>query len=360
MKKILLVAANGLNKTGVPGVIMNIVRNLSNKYIFDIVLFDTKNAYYREEFESYGGNVFFVKNHSPKKNWFKSKIDYAISRTKIYYDAIKILKNDNYYAIHCFNELESVPFLKAAKKLNIEKRIIHNNQSVVFNSTYMHRLWKKHLLKKIDKYANIKISVAKHSGETIFINPFIVIHNTYKEDTFKYSETYFSDKTIRLVQVGTYSSKKNQLFSLELCAFLKNSHRNVELSFVGFEDEEGYLDTLKQKCKELVIEDNTEFLPFDSDIASIFRNKQILLLPSKKEAFPLVLLEAQACGLYCLASKSSPLECNAGGCFFLNNNVNEWADLLIKLINDNPNHNKYNMSDFSNSTFIKKIEMLYL
>lgn len=360
MKKILIIAANGLNKTGVPGVIMNIVRNFNNLYNFDIVVFEKKNTYYEEEFKSFGGTIFYIKNHQQNKNWFMSKLDYAFSRKRIFKKACEIMKNNNYYAIHCFNELESVPFLKAGKKCKIAKRIIHNNQSVVFNKTFLHRIWKKHLKKQIYKYSTDRISVANHSGQTIFLNnDFITIHNTYNEKLFHFSKTNFNDDIIRLVQVGTYSSKKNQMFSIHLCDSLGKSGHTTQLSFVGFEDEPGYLKKLQDEINRLNLQQHVEFLPFDTDLPHLFSTKQILLLPSKKEAFPLVLLEAQASGLYCVASNSSPSECNAGGCVFLDLINDEWVNSIIKIAKSNPNHKKFNMELFSNYTFINKINDVY-
>ncbi|HBF68600.1 MAG TPA: hypothetical protein DDW20_04725, partial [Firmicutes bacterium] len=54
MKKILLVAADGFSKTGVPAVFMNIVRNLSKRgFSFDIIYFDERFKYYYDEFCSF-------------------------------------------------------------------------------------------------------------------------------------------------------------------------------------------------------------------------------------------------------------------------------------------------------------------
>ena len=68
MKNVLLIAANGLSKTGVPTYIMNIVRNLSNVYCFDIVTFNDDD-YYKKEFLSYGGNIYNFK-HKKVNNKF--------------------------------------------------------------------------------------------------------------------------------------------------------------------------------------------------------------------------------------------------------------------------------------------------
>ena len=59
-EKILLIAQEGLNKGGVQTVIMSIVRNLSHKYQFDIVLFTKEQRFYDNEFLEYGGRIFRI------------------------------------------------------------------------------------------------------------------------------------------------------------------------------------------------------------------------------------------------------------------------------------------------------------
>ena len=51
MDKVLLVSCEGLGRGGVQSVIMSIVKGLSDKFIFDIVLFTSEKRYYDDEFE---------------------------------------------------------------------------------------------------------------------------------------------------------------------------------------------------------------------------------------------------------------------------------------------------------------------
>ena len=60
MKRVLIVAADGLTKSGVPNVFINIIRNMSNKgYVFDVLYFDEKDAFYKKEIESFGGKAIY-------------------------------------------------------------------------------------------------------------------------------------------------------------------------------------------------------------------------------------------------------------------------------------------------------------
>lgn len=54
MKKVLMVSCEGLGNGSVQNVIMNIVRNLNNKYLIDMLLFTNDRRYYDDEFERGG------------------------------------------------------------------------------------------------------------------------------------------------------------------------------------------------------------------------------------------------------------------------------------------------------------------
>lgn len=57
-EKVLMVLYDRLERGGVQNVIMQIVKALSDRYTFDIVVFDSEPSYYDEEFENYGRKIF--------------------------------------------------------------------------------------------------------------------------------------------------------------------------------------------------------------------------------------------------------------------------------------------------------------
>ena len=68
MKKVLIVSPTILNKSGVPSVIMSIVRLLHKAYVFDIVVSRDDSGYYDEEFCSYGGKIIYCTEPNYKNN----------------------------------------------------------------------------------------------------------------------------------------------------------------------------------------------------------------------------------------------------------------------------------------------------
>ena len=63
MEKVLMVSCEGLGNGGVQSVMMSIVRNLKNKYDFDMLLFTDERRYYDDEFEKIAGKCTF---HLPR------------------------------------------------------------------------------------------------------------------------------------------------------------------------------------------------------------------------------------------------------------------------------------------------------
>ena len=59
MKKILIVASDGLSKSGVPTTFMNIIRGLNKTFIFDVLYFDKTDDFYKNEINSLGGKAIY-------------------------------------------------------------------------------------------------------------------------------------------------------------------------------------------------------------------------------------------------------------------------------------------------------------
>ena len=119
MKKVLIVACNDLGNGGVQHVIMDIVRNLSDKFHFDIVLFSDKESYYEPEFKKYG-RIFRIP-HKGANGSFRSKLDKYIRFHRLYLGIKKILKeNGPYDIIHCHMANAAYFYFKVAKKYGIK------------------------------------------------------------------------------------------------------------------------------------------------------------------------------------------------------------------------------------------------
>jgi glycosyltransferase involved in cell wall biosynthesis len=363
MKKILLVAADGFSKTGVPTVFMNIVRSLSSVgYRFDIIYFDTEFDYYLQEFLSFGGKCFLL-DKQYKNRLLKKTIRY-ISGNSYYKKTKKILsENGPYDAIHCFKEYISCYFLKAAKDCNVPLRIYHCNNIIRIAGNPINRILMRSEKKKCLLSMNKIIGCSQEACISAFPNTdFEVINNPYNDSDFFFvnsNENAF--KGLTLVQTGGFNNNKNQLFSLKIVKELKEKY-NVRLFFVGADLDYKYRKRVDKEVIKLGLQSNIIFKPFDTCQRDIFAISNYFLLPSISESFGIVLIEAQATGLRCIASTGVPSSSDVGGCLRvpLSKGPKFWAELIDADYKKNQGkRNRYDCSAFSKSKIIVNYVKIY-
>ncbi|MFZ2188491.1 MAG: glycosyltransferase family 4 protein [Candidatus Moraniibacteriota bacterium] len=102
-----------------------------------------------------------------------------------------------------------------------------------------------------------------------------------------------------LLYVGRLDREKNTEALIRAVALLRN---NFSLDIIGAGDK---LNFLKKLTKELAIEKNVFFRGRKKRVEKYYSQSQIFILPSRFEAFGLVLLEAMAAGLPIIAFRPS-------------------------------------------------------
>lgn len=102
--------------------------------------------------------------------------------------------------------------------------------------------------------------------------------------------------------------QKGQGIALEAMKILKAKNIPLRLVIVGenTKNEMNYLEVLKTMSKDLGIEDRVHFTGYRSDIDKIVASLDVLIMPSDRETFGRVLIEA-------MASKTPVIATNAGG-----------------------------------------------
>ena len=359
-KRILLIAANDLGNSGVPGVIMSIVRNLSDKYIFDIVI-TRENYYHRNEFLSFGGKIFLIKEREYKNKikriWWRllGKGNY------IKKEISKIFKINEYNAIHSFKEGDSYLYLSQAKKYGIKIRIIHNNRQKESNNSPFINYFLNQTIRKSIKLSTYNISVSKECGLTFFGNkPFKVIYNCINENKFSYTEFTGNVDDLSFLQVGTFLPIKNQIFSLGVIALLKQKYANVHCYFIGKVFDESYYRLFKAKIEEYGLKNNVSVLDSATDQKKLIGSISYSLLPSLNEGLSLTAIESQVCGLMVFASTRVPKEVDLGNITFLELDTKNWAVEIGKYFEENKKLRKpVDSSLFSVNNFKQKIDSVY-
>lgn len=127
-----------------------------------------------------------------------------------------------------------------------------------------------------------------------------VVPNAIDVSRFKFPERiYKNDHAITFIFVARFHPVKNHHFLISIFSKLIQDYSNVQLKLVGT----GHLMAEERKyVYSLGIESNVEFIGEMEDTSEILKEADIAVIPSKSEAFPLVLVEAMASGLPVIVS----------------------------------------------------------
>ncbi|CAL6054883.1 Glycosyl_transferases group [Hexamita inflata] len=99
-----------------------------------------------------------------------------------------------------------------------------------------------------------------------------------------------------ILMVGRFHpNQKQQHLAIEMMKYVV-PHVNASLQIVG-DSNPDYLNRCKQLAGSLNIQNNVNFFPFQTNIADFYRNASVLVMTSKTEGFPMVLIEAMAFGI---------------------------------------------------------------
>lgn len=354
-KRVLLVSPNALNNGGVQFVFMTIIRNLYKDYVFDIVVFNSYQDFYRDEFLSFGGEIFHI-DVFDNVVFFKKVINKIFGRLIMKIQAKKIIKKQKYDVIHCFNQFDSDIFLKRAYKVGVKNRICRSGGC--YKKTNFIKDFKRNCRRKrILKYSTELTGVSEDSCRTFYGDKanYLVINNPSNEN-IKFNES--KPQVLTLLQIGIFSWNKNQIFTLDVVNELKKIC-DCKLIFIGNDSP----DYLIEKINEKQLDGLVTIFPSQYDKNEAFSSSSYLIFPSIFESFGNVLIEAQNAGLKCFASDTIPRHANCGGVIYLSleRGPEYWAKIIYEeFMKNHGKKEKYDCSRFSTETFIANINALYL
>lgn len=341
---------------------INYYKNINRDLIqFDFLVESESKLINKKEIEKLGGNVIIIPSY---KNVFK------YMRT-----LKKIFKKNKYDIVHSNMNALSVFPLRAAKKAGIKIRIAHSH------STSNKLEWKKNIIKNLlrlfsKKYATHYMACSERAGRWLFGNKTFdsgkvtIIKNAIDIDKFKFnhqlrknirSEYFVSDDEILIGNIGRMMPQKNQLFLLDVFSKFHSFNQKSKLMIVN---DGPLLEKLKTKVESLRLKDSVIFVGPKTNISDFYSAFDVFTLPSLYEGLGIVLIEAQANGLNCLASQNVPHEVDVtGNVLFLDLDIEKWFSELKKIstsrsswtyCSDCLTHNNYCITNS-----VKKLEDLY-
>lgn len=338
MKDRVLQVIPSLELGGTEAYVMNNYRYIDKENIhFDFLIFTDKEGPYAQEIRSLGGNIYYGVQPA-FKNFFKF---------------LKILKTvtqngNSYKAIHCHANTGNALPLCCAAICGIKKRISHCH-AICGSKNLLGRL--KFFLRRtsINLFATEYLACSTEAGNSlygknIFIKKGKVINNAIDIDKFIYIDEerverlraeFKIEKNKKILgNISRFDNCKNQTFILEVFNELLKINPEMLLVLGGVNG--GMLEAVKNKAKELDLQDKVIFIGPRNDVADCLHLIDVYVFPSVSEGFGISFLEAQAAGCLCFASTGVPQKTDMGlglaNYYSLQTGSKKWAEnILIKL-----------------------------
>jgi len=221
-------------------------------------------------------------------------------------------------------------------------------------SIYDNNFFYRRINKKVLQKASLFLPVTRDLGETIHenFNPvaYTVIPNVVNTSLFFYQQ--FESPKFRFIHPSLMGYQKNPEGILQACFLLKNKGYDFELLMIGNEDQE-----LINKAAEINLLNKVVFfkpaVPY-STIAREMQQSSALLLFSRFENLPCVILEALCCGLPVISSQVggvSEVVNDTNGILVENENVEQLAVAMCTLIDTYALYNRETIANTASDKF---------
>lgn len=235
-----------------------------------------------------------------------------------FYKAIPALtahfKAEKYDIVHSHMTTLSTFVLKAAKNANVPIRICHSHSAA--NKYVDHKVVKDVLKKFAPKYAThffacgedaAKYLFGKRYGESYILKNAIELErfsNISERDATR-AALGLSGKVIGFI--GRFAYQKNLFFLIDAFSLAAKNDDNLTLVLVGSGDDE---KKLKDYVKEKGVREKVKFFAPTATPELFYAAFDVFALPSRYEGLPVVAIEAQAAGVFCIFSNRITPECS--------------------------------------------------
>jgi glycosyltransferase involved in cell wall biosynthesis len=307
-----------MNRGGVETWLMNVLRNVSrDELAFDFMVHKPDDAAYDEELLALGAGRYVCK-------WPSNPLVYA-------HDFLRILRQHGPYdVVHSHVHHFSGFVLLLAKLAGVPIRIAHGHSDTSAAQAKASGLRRAYLkgTKRLISYASTSgIAVSQKAAVSLFGKNWQADQRwkiIYCGIDFKPFEAFVDPLVVReelgipmgtfvIGHVGRFDEAKNHTFLIDIFDAYKKINLNSMLLLIG----QGRLKAeMMAKVELLGLQKDVIFVDTRTDVPRLMKGAMdLFLFPSKHEGLGLVLIEAQAAKLPCLASDNIPLEARASDSF---------------------------------------------
>lgn len=225
-------------------------------------------------------------------------------------------QKDKFDVVHSHVQSFSGVLLFIAFLAGVKVRVSHSHSEETMlkkDASFLRKLYLNSTCLLLRKFANKKIACSEIAGKSLYgKQTFQVVVNGINTNKFKkydsnfrkklISEFGFSDNDKIVGHVGRFDIPKNQSFIIEIAEHVIAKDPSYKFVLVG----DGILfNEIKSKIIEKRLQENIVLTGNRDDVPFLLTNLfDLFVFPSLFEGLPIVLLEAQICGLKCLISKN--------------------------------------------------------
>ncbi len=320
-KRIGIIVTNAIT---VNAFLLNHINVLKNKYQIDIICKDTNYIKLNSDINKIEVNM------ERKINLFKD--------IKSFFSLLKIIKINNYYLTISLTPKAGLLCAIASKLINIEKRVHYFTGQLWSNKKY----FKKFFFKNIDKIISIlstNILIDSNSQRNFLINNSVVNHRKSKVlgngsisgvdiKKFQYNDTDFykirnelniSKNDFVVAFIGRMNADKGVIDLINTINELNNNYCDIVLLLIGNIEKD-----ISKKIYKLIKSNNIKLKAHTDYPEKYINASNVLCLPSYREGFGNIVIEAASCGVPSLVSniyglRDSFVENNTGFVFDINN-----------------------------------------
>lgn len=355
------------DKGGLTGYICQNYRFINrNKVQFDFLTFEDEKLDFEDEFIDMGARFYHISRPSHPISYAKS---------------LKSILNQTEYAAVHFNMSYAnfIPII-IARWIGAKKIIMHSHSTAIddrrdsirFAKIIIHKLGRYLMNYMADEYLACSSLAAKwmYPGSILQSKHYHMARNAIDVSKYNYNphvrddirrKLKINDDTFVIGHVGRFTYQKNHEFLINV---FKKVHQKVNdsvLLLIGEGPDEGII---KQKVKELKLNNNVMFLGRRNDVPKLFQAMDCFVLPSRFEGLPIVGIEAQAAGLPCVFSTAITAEASVSDevVFTSLDDMSHWISNILATSTKQRKACEKSCLDtagYNIQSEIKKIESLY-
>ncbi len=242
-----------------------------------------------------------------------------------------------YDIVHANNDAMNFEVLSLARRVGIKARVSHVHNTGVLSNNPVKIAYHRLCGRRIPSVATRLFACSEAAGRYFYGNRPVdggrltVIQNAIELERFAFdlnararlrAELGLSD-AFAVLHAGRFEDQKNHLFLLDAFALFAARCPNAVLLLAG----DGRLrPEIERAVREKGLDARVRLLGFRGDVPSLMSAADLFVLPSRFEGLGIVLVEAQAAGLACLASNAVPRDAAVADCRFLPLSAPRWAE----------------------------------